>query len=235
MKEEINFFEEFTNSFDLNIDGIKNKYNHTYRVMDYAEYIASSLNLEDKEVTRAKVCALFHDLGRFPQFSEYKTFIDKDSFDHGDKSEEILKSIDYDDEIVLKAVKYHNKKDVPKFDKITNMHCNIVRDADKLDIMDMQVNELDKLDYEYTDDLLNCFKKHILLDNTFVDNSFIHLLRMLAFIFDINYKKTIEIIIKKDIINRKLELLRKNKNNKEVDLIEYELKKYIKERFDVIC
>ena len=58
---------------------------------------------------------------------------------------------------------------------------------------------------------------------------------MLAFIFDINYKKTKKIIVEKDIINRKMDLLRKNKDCSEVDFIEKEIKNYIKERFDVIC
>lgn len=235
MNKEVELFENYTHSFDFNIKQIEEKYKHTYRVMNYSEEIAKSLDLNEKEITRAKVCGLFHDLGRFPQFSEYKTFIDSKSIDHGDKSEEILKEKNYKDEIVLKAVKYHNKKEVPVFDDLTNMHCKIVRDADKLDIMDSQINELDRFDYEYPDGVIDSFKNHTLLDNVYADSSFINLLRMLAFIFDINYKKTIEIIIKKDIINRKISLLRKNINNKEVDLIEKELKEYIKERFDVIC
>ena len=235
MNKEVEFFEEYTHSFDLTVPDIYKKYEHTYRVMSFAEEIAKSLNMNEEEVNRAKICALFHDLGRFPQFTEYQTYTDSKSFDHGDKSEEILKEYNYDDEIVLKAVKYHNKKSVPNFDELTNMHCNIVRDADKLDIMDTQINELDRYEYEYSDELLDCFKNHTLLDNNFANNDFIFLIRMILFIFDINYKKTIEIIIEKGIIKRKLDLLRKNKNNKEVDLIETEIKKYLKERFDVIC
>ena len=203
--------------------------------MDYSEEIAKSLNLNDNEIIRAKICALFHDLGRFPQFAEYNTFIDHESFDHGDKSEEILKEHNYIDDIVLKAVKYHNKKEVPIFNDLINMHCNIVRDADKVDIMDTQINELDRYDYDYSEKLLECFKNHTLLGNNYANTNFINTLRMLAFVFDINYKKTIEIIIEKDILNRKIKELRKNKYNKEVDFIENELKKYIKERFDVIC
>lgn len=235
MNKEVEMFENYSHSFDLSIPELDGKYNHTYRVMEYAEEIAKSLDLDDKEITRAKICALFHDLGRFPQFSIYNTFIDHDSFDHGDKSEEILKNLGYSDDIVLKAVKYHNKKEVPTFDELTNLHIKIVRDADKLDIMDKQINELDRYDYEYNKDILDSFKEHTLLKNQSVDSKFVNLMRMLCFIFDINYKRTIEIIIEKNIINRKIDILRKNINNKEVDFIEEEIKKYIKERFDVIC
>ena len=235
MNKEVELFEEYTHSFDLCVPEINMKYEHTYRVVDYAEDIAKSLNLDENEVTRAKVCALFHDLGRFPQFKEYKTYRDEDSFDHGDKSEKILKELNYNDDIVLKAVKYHNKKSFPDFGELTNMHCNIVRDADKLDIIDMQINELDRYDYKYPLDILDNFKKHTLLDNHYADSKFILLIRMLCFIFDINYKRTIEIIIEKGIIERKMDILRKNIDNENVDYIEKEIKNYIKERFDVIC
>ena len=235
MNKEVELFEEYTHSFDLGVPEINMKYEHTYRGMDYSEDIAKSLNLDEKEVTRAKICGLFHDLGRFPQFKEYKTYRDEDSFDHGDKSEEILKELNYNDDIVLKAVKYHNKKEVPNFDELTNMHCNIVRDADKLDIIDMQINKLDRYDYKYPLDILDNFKKHTLLDNHYADSKFILLIRMLCFIFDINYKRTIEIIIEKGIIERKMDILRKNIDNENVDYIEKEIKNYIKERFDVIC
>jgi len=235
MNKEVEIFENYSNSFDLNIPELRSKYEHTYRVMNYSEEIAKSLNLNEEEINRSKICGLFHDLGRFPQFTEYKTFIDHNSFDHGDRSEEILKELNYNDEIVLKAVKYHNKKEVPTFDELTNIHCKIVRDADKLDIMDMQINRLDRYDYEYPEGLIDCFKNHTLLDNRYADTKFINLLRMLAFIFDINYKKTIEILIDNGIIERKLNILKNNKDNGEVNLIEKEIKKYIKERFDVIC
>ena len=61
--------------------------------------------------------------------------------------------------IIFCANTYHNKKEFPEFDDLTTMHCNIVRDADKVDIMDMQVNELDRYDYEYPIDILDSFKK----------------------------------------------------------------------------
>ena len=130
MDKELNFFEKYVHGFDMTNRKIEHKYHHTLRVVEYAKEIAKSLNLDKKEYDRACVCALFHDLGRFPQVTEYDTFVDSESFDHGDKSYEILLDNNYDDEIVLKAVKYHNKKEVPKFDELTDMHCKLVRDAE---------------------------------------------------------------------------------------------------------
>ena len=235
MEREINFFEDFISKFDKNNKMIIHKYNHTYRVVEYAKEIAKSLDLSNKEYIRASVCALFHDLGRFPQARDYNTFIDAMSFDHGDKGYEILKENNYNDEIVLKAVKYHNKKELPNFDELTNMHLKIVRDADKIDIMTMFGNKECDNNSIISEEIMNCFKNHKLLDNSMGDTELIYSLRNLAFIFDINYKKTMETIIEKELIPFKLNIIRSNTNKEQVDIIEKELKKYIKERFDLIC
>ena len=235
MNKEVNLFEDFINDYDMNNPKIKLKYDHTFRVVKYAKEISESINLDEKETNRALVCALFHDLGRFPQATEYNTFIDELSFDHGDKSYEILNEWNYDDDIVKKAVKYHNKKEVPEFDELTNMHCKIVRDADKIDIMLSFINSPIDNDCLVDEETMNTFKDHKLLDNRSKMNEFLYGLRYLAYIFDINYKKTIEILLKKDVINKKLDILRSDKNKDQIDFIEKELKEYIKERFDIIC
>ena len=100
MNKEVEFFESFVHTFDMNNKKIKHKYDHTYRVLNYMKIITKSLDLDEKEYNRACVCALFHDLGRFPQIRDYDTFIDRESFDHGDRSFDILKEInlvDYTD------------------------------------------------------------------------------------------------------------------------------------------
>lgn len=235
MNKEVKLFEDFINDYDMNNPKIKLKYDHTFRVVENAKEIAKSLNLDDKEKNRALVCALFHDLGRFPQVTEYDTFIDELSFDHGDKSYELLNKWEYNDDIVKKAVKYHNKKEVPEFDELTNMHCNIVRDADKVDIMFSFINSPIDNNYDVDEESMNAFKEHKLIGNKSEMTEFMYGLRYLAYIFDINYRKTIELLLEKDIINDKLNLLRCERNKEQIDFIERELKEYIKERFDIIC
>ena len=158
MDKELEFFEKYVSNFDMSNKKVEHKYHHTYRVLEYAKEIAKSLNLDEKEYNRACVCALFHDLGRFPQIRDYDTFVDSESIDHGDKSYEILKENNYNDDIVLKAVKYHNKKYVPKFDELTDMHCKLVRDADKVDIMLYFLNEPIDNNYDVDDKIIDSFK-----------------------------------------------------------------------------
>jgi putative nucleotidyltransferase with HDIG domain len=235
MDKELKIFEDYYSQFDSNNPRIKHKYEHTFRVVSQMKEIASSLNLDEKEYNRALVCALFHDLGRFPQAKEYDTFVDSESFDHGDKGYEILKELNYNDDIVLKAVKYHNKKEIPKFDDLTDMHCKLVRDADKVDIMLYFINDPIDNNYVIDDETIEKFKKHELLNNDRAKNSFVSGIRYLAFIFDINYKKTIEILLRNNVLENKIKILKSDINSEQIDLIEKILKEYIKERFDIIC
>ncbi|MBR3116869.1 MAG: HD domain-containing protein [Bacilli bacterium] len=235
MDKEIKFFEDYVNKFDKSIDKVMYKYKHTYRVVGFAKEIAKSLDLDEKEYNRAVVCALFHDLGRFEQVTNYNTYIDRISFDHGDRGYEILKENNYNDEIVQKAVKYHNKKDVPVFDELTNMHCNIVRDADKIDIIIETSNSVKNPNVRIDEHVINNFKNHELVANEAGDTDFLYVIREIAFFFDINYKRSMEILLEHDLLNKKLNLIRSDINKDQVDLIEKELKKYIKERFDIEC
>ena len=57
MNENFDIFDEFVMKYDMNIDMIAYKYNHSYRTVHQAEEIARSINLseEDKEtVNRAR-------------------------------------------------------------------------------------------------------------------------------------------------------------------------------------
>ncbi len=145
IEKAIRDFEKYANKYDTENDNILRKIKHTYRVVDIAEEIAKNLNLENEELNLVKLIALFHDIGRFEQYTKYKTYNDLKSFDHGDYGVEVLtkklvidKYVDSEIEknIVLKAVKNHNKYEIEKgLSKKELFFSNIIRDADKLDII----------------------------------------------------------------------------------------------------
>ncbi len=91
----------------------------------------------------AYLCALFHDVSRFEQYRDFRTFRDDRSFDHGKRSAEIFLS-DFsipglspeDRHRVAVAVGLHNKPKLPDMlaPDILPL-ARAVRDADKLSIM----------------------------------------------------------------------------------------------------
>lgn len=235
MEKELDIFNNYYSNYnDLCIE-IHRKYEHTMRVVSYAEKIAKSLDLNNEDIILAKKCALFHDIARFKQWNDYNTFHDKDSFDHGDMGCKILKELGINDEIILLSTKYHNKYEIDKsLDERTKLFCNITRDADKIDIMDTQEKTCKEKSIDIPKDIIDVFYEHKLLKNNITANyiSVFSMLRSLAFIFDINYKESFKIIKDKDIINLKCNEIYDKTKNKDIKKIQDILNNFINERTD---
>lgn len=219
----LNEFNKYAKSFDLKVKPIMNKYHHSFRVMEIAHDIAVSLNLNDDDIELASICGLFHDIGRFKQWTEYKTYEDEISIDHGDIGYEALKDFlnDYKDkDIVLNATKYHNKYSVDNFDKRTMLFCNIVRDADKLDIIREQCNQIISDKIVLKKKLLDNIYDHKMCRNIDLNNEVDHILRMLAWIFDYNFKYSYHFLLDNKIIENKFNLLKIYGETEEIKKLE---------------
>ena len=233
MYEAKNLFNSYYGKFDISQSGIYRKYDHTMRVVDYAEEIAKSLDLSEEDIDLARQCALFHDIARFKQWDEYKTFEDAQSFDHGDEGYNILKELGVTDEIILLSTKYHNKYAVPDdVDYRTKIFCNITRDADKLDILMEQKKVCEDIEYKVAktavEDIKNHRQVHNLKYSDYTDATV--LLRCVAFIFDLNYKKSFEIIKETDVVNKKFDLILERFNEDEMKELKRICNEYIDER-----
>ena len=114
------YFNEFiNNNFDIDDEKVSHKVKHTYHVVNNAKYICEKLNLDELNTDIAMVIALLHDIGRFTQAKEMKTFReDITSFDHATlgvkllfEKGEIRKFINNNeyDEIIKNAIANHSK------------------------------------------------------------------------------------------------------------------------------
>lgn len=118
------------------------KQEHTIRVAADARTIAARLDWPEEEVCLAEAIGLFHDVARFPQFRQYRSFSDANTVDHGDlgartlQSEPLLDGIaDELRALILHAVQHHNKKELPpNLTAHEEKHLRLIRDADRLDI-----------------------------------------------------------------------------------------------------
>ena len=122
--------------------GILIKERHTGYVTANCVELAKFLRLPTHDVELAEIIGLFHDVGRFRQYSVYKTFNDADSEDHADLGIKVIAELNFfrelaatDYELVKFTIQNHNKKIVAPTDDARKMlFAKIIRDADKLDI-----------------------------------------------------------------------------------------------------
>lgn len=142
-------FADYASRYNAEDPKIKLKIDHTYRVAALCARIAQSLDLPAGEVDLAWLCGMFHDVGRFEQLRRYGTFNDAQSIDHAAMSAQVLFEegqirhylADADeDELLRTAVQYHSAYRLPEgLDARTLQFCNILRDADKVDILRVNV------------------------------------------------------------------------------------------------
>jgi hypothetical protein len=121
------------------------KEKHSLRVCNEIANIGKMLDLSNGSLRLAETMALFHDIGRFEQFTRYQTFVDRKSENHGElgvkvlQQEKALAALDEDTrDLILKAISYHNRFSVPEDEShICIYFSKLLRDADKLDIFNL--------------------------------------------------------------------------------------------------
>ena len=154
------------------------KRTHTAFVVKNAELIADGEGFTSEEREVALAAALLHDTGRYEQLKRYNTFRDSDSVDHAVFSHDIVKEKGWLDqvsgfgfqvsgsgfqvsdggkEVILKAVLYHNRRDLPpEIEQSNNPNSrtllgaasHTVRDADKLDIFRVLEDQVAHTDWK---------------------------------------------------------------------------------------
>ena len=115
---------------------------HTGIVNSIAVELAKHLGLAAHDVQLAEIMGLFHDVGRFRQFTIYRTFNDAVSEDHAALGLKALDELPFfsrlapaDEALVRFAIWNHNKKVIaPTEDARELFFARLLRDADKLDI-----------------------------------------------------------------------------------------------------
>lgn len=124
---------------------VRLKVAHTARVRKIALQLMQERALPAQELALVDAAALLHDVGRFPQYWQYRTFRDLLSVDHADLGAEALDTEGVwqwlppeTAEVLRQAVVWHNKRALPPTATgAAWLPAQVVRDADKLDIFDM--------------------------------------------------------------------------------------------------
>lgn len=140
------WFVDYVNTFKSDDYDLQKNYDiksyHTFKVCEEMLYLTQSLGLNKFETAMAQIIALFHDLGRFEQYKNYRTFSDKKSEDHSKLAvkiileKELLDFLDTNSStLICKAILNHNKTEIDsENDKQLELYSKLIRDADKIDI-----------------------------------------------------------------------------------------------------
>ena len=118
------------------------KQDHTDRVCDAILDIGRHEGLSGQDLHLAEAAALLHDIGRFEQYQQYKTFSDAQSENHAllgvkvIRDNGILEDLDPENKrVIIRAVECHNKATLPADEDGRGLFfMKLLRDADKVDI-----------------------------------------------------------------------------------------------------
>lgn len=200
------------------------KEEHTHRVCDNILRLAEGLALGDNNTNLAEVIALFHDVGRFSQYRQYKTFKDADSVNHaalGVKvlaEERVLDELEEGDrKVIIRAIGLHNVFSIPEgVDEETHLYLKLIRDADKLDIWRVFIEYYTLPDEERASavslgfpdrpecspEVLDSLRKGEMVNLTKLKTLNDFKLLQLSWVYDLNFPTSFRIVLERDYINK---------------------------------
>ena len=239
MNENFDAFDDYAMKYDFEEEAIRRKYEHSYRVMRESDAIVYSLNLEEDDSYLACLIGLLHDVGRFPQWQEYKSFNDSKSinhallgakmlFDEGLINKFKLDESDYD--LVRTAIENHNVLELNENklkDKVL-LHSKIIRDADKIDILyeisTPRIMGLENDDSKINNEVKTSFYKHEPIDRKNIKTVNDRVVMKLALVYGLYFDYSRKTVLERKYLDRLYESLK----NKEIFRPYYEeVKKYL--------
>ena len=212
-------FNQYVSSYDMKNENIKLKLEHSFRVEQESYNIAQSLNLSEEQKELAKLIGLLHDIGRFEQVTIYNTFKDSVSIDHAEFGvEQLIKnnfirrfiSTSKYDKIIFEAIRNHNKYSIDSnLNEEVMLQAKIIRDADKVDIMNLLQYKPFQLLYkkaDISDEKLSDAVYEQILNKKLIKNSNGNSSNIdkwvwtIAFIYDLNFEYSFQEIKKRNYI-----------------------------------
>lgn len=222
-------FSSENSEIQINIDLVKG---HSLRVLENVDVIATSVNLEPSQLLLLRTAALLHDIGRFHQLITHETYVDNDDLNHMqfalDLIEEqgVLNHLEEEERaLIMDCVKTHDLGVLPsKIQKTTIALVNLLRDADRIDVLRMvsdyythkKVHPNRFLDMELKDvpGVEKKIFKAIMAEKMARREDVLNLndlkLYQMSWIFDFKYKRSFKMVSEKGYIKAIFETLPKN-------------------------
>jgi hypothetical protein len=217
------FVGTFRSGSDADRRNIALKEAHTHRVRENARQIAGGIGIGREERSLAEVVGLLHDVGRFPQYRDHRTFRDSESVNHAALGAQvlieqgILRGLGKEEQdLIVRAVALHNVFVLPAgLDRRLDLHARIVRDADKLDIWRIftEVFSLPAADRpsaaglglpetpDYAPGVLACLRERRMVKLADLRSLNDFKLLQLAWIYDLNFAPSLRMVTERSLID----------------------------------
>ncbi len=228
-----NWFAEYAKTFKVGDfdyqQNINLKEKHSLRVCSEIIDVGKSLGLSQVDLSLAEVTALFHDVGRFEQYTKYGTFFDLVSEDHAAlgvkvlKKQNVLDGVDQSTrDLILKVISYHNRAELPEDETEECLFfAKLLRDADKLDIWRILTDhypnkdgprkssiELDLPDVpEFSDEVCQDLLAGGIARATSIKTLNDFKLLQMGWVYDVNFSRTFQLVKERGYIETILDVL----------------------------
>lgn len=213
-------FESFLSNYDLKDSKAQLKKEHTFYVARNCEWIARKLNLSKEETYIAWLLGMLHDIGRFEQLKRYQTFHDRLSCNHAFLSADLLQKNFFTlpnkwKNLIEFCVRWHSAYQIPNCDDQTRLFANILRDADKIDIIRVNVESsfediyglpeaefyTSQISFEVAQDLMKHQTVYQAHRKTAIDYRLSHI----AFVYGLEYKESIHLLMEQGYLDQMLD------------------------------
>jgi putative nucleotidyltransferase with HDIG domain len=222
-------FDAYVSRYDARNPRIALKVEHTARVADLCDEIARSLGLSHEDVDLAWLVGLLHDIGRFEQVRRFDSFNDRATVSHAALGVEVLFSTreqggiirrfapsPEEDDLIRRAVALHSELALPdRLDERDRTFCNILRDADKIDILKVNcintaeeiygVSEREMAESQLTDEVEQAFYEHRCIPRGIKKSPVDLVVGHVCFAYELVYPISLEIMLRQGHLQQILE------------------------------
>ena len=216
--------EEILSNIDL-------KHKHSLRTAETIKDLAKEIELSNSDLLLVQAAALLHDIGRFEQLIKYGTFSDTDQINHIDlgisaiQENHILANLNEEEkEIIIECIRFHHLPEIPKsINEKALPFVQLVRDSDRIDAMFVAADYYScnksgtnrRLEMELADkpEISKKLYQQIMKEKVVSNKEILTLndlkLQQMSWVFDLNFKKSFQIVSEKTLLKQIYETLPK--------------------------
>ena len=208
-------------------ENISLKHVHTHKVCKEMELLCRQIGLNEYKTDLAMAIALLHDVGRFEQLKQFKTFNDRISMKHADQSietireHEVLANLSEDEQIIIEtAIKHHSDKELSLLPAQENalIFAHLIRDADKIDIYRVIVESyrkykenphscsiaigfMDDGDGKCSPEVIDCILNHKIVTYDILKNQNDRKLLQINWVYQMHFDHALRTVLERGYIN----------------------------------